>query len=469
MRYPGPGRFKSLAEFAAHAAAVAPELKADETLLGAAGPFGRPLRVLGRALGNRFACHPMEGWDATQHGGPSELTLRRWRRFGESGAALIWGGEAYAVRRDGRANPRQLFHNSARDGIGDLSRLLAEARRGGALVGLQLTHSGRFAHPDGPPAPRTLFRHPLLEQKHPHAAAAALLTDAELEGIGEDYVAAARIAQRAGFDFVDVKCCHGYLLHESLAARARPGAYGGEFAGRTRFLLRLLDAIRAACPGLGLGVRLSLGDTAPYEAGPDGIGKPMEFAPPYLHGFGVDSRLPDRTDLTEPLALLALLRAHGVALLNVTLGSPYWNPHLQRPAAFPPSDGYQPPADPLAMVARHVAAARAAKAAQPEMIVVGTGWTYLQEFLPYYAQCELDCGGADFIGLGRMLLPYPDLPRDLLAGRVPDRRRLCRTFSDCTTAPRNGMVSGCFPLDAFYREMPEAARVRALRPEAARE
>ncbi len=467
MRHPSPGRFKSLAAFAAHAAQVAPGLRADEVLRGADGPFGQPVMALGRRLANRFACHPMEGWDGTPEGGPTELTLRRWRRFGESGAALIWGGEAYAVCRAGRANPRQLFHNSGRDCAGDLARLLAAARCGGALVGLQLTHSGRFARPEGPLVPRCVHRHPLLERKYPHDAAGALLSDAELEGIGEDFVAAARLAQRVGFDFVDLKCCHGYLLHETLAARSRSGPYGGEFAGRTRFFLRVVDAVRAACPGLGVGVRLSLGDTVPFERGADGVGRPMDHDLPYALGFGVDQEQPLRCDFSEPLRLLALLRARGVTLLNVTLGSPYWNPHLQRPAAYPPSDGYQPPADPLTMVARHLEAAQAAKAAQPDMLVVGAGWTYLQEFLPYYAQHELAAGGADFIGLGRMLLSYPELPRDLLAGREPDRRRLCRTFSDCTTAPRNGMVSGCFPLDAFYRAMPEAAGVRALRPEEA--
>jgi len=475
VRFTPPGRFRTLAELRARLAEVAPALKCDEELLGAAGPFGRPITVLGRQLSNRFACHPMEGWDGTADGLPTDLTLRRWRRFGESGAALVWGGEAFAVQRDGRANARQLYREPAADALGGLSSLRAEllagaAARGDApgaqLIGLQLTHSGRFARPDGPPAPRPAFVHPVLDRKYPLLAGAPVLTDGELEGIGESFVAAARLAQQAGFDFVDVKCCHGYLLHEMLAARARPGTYGGSFAGRTRLLRRILADIRRACPGLGLGVRLSLADTAPYEAGPDGIGRPMNCEIPYSHGFGVDARRPAEPDFAEPLQLLEVLQQEGVALLNVTLGSPYWNPHLQRPAAYPPSDGYQPPADPLTFVAQHAEAARRAKAAAPGLIVVGTGWTYLQEFLPHCAQPELAAGGADFVGLGRMLLSYPDLPRDLLAGRAPERRRLCRTFSDCTTAPRNGMVSGCYPLDDHYRALPEAARVKALRPEA---
>jgi 2,4-dienoyl-CoA reductase-like NADH-dependent reductase (Old Yellow Enzyme family) len=475
VRFTPPGRFRTLAEMRARAAEVAPALIADEVLLGAAGPFGQPITVLGRKLANRFACQPMEGWDGTADGLPTDLTLRRWRRFGESGAALVWGGEAFAVQRDGRANARQLYREPAADSLGGLSKLRAEllagaAARGDAsgsqLIGLQLTHSGRFARPDGPPAPRPAFQHPVLDRKYPLLAGAPLLTDGELEGIGESFVAAAKMAQQAGFDFVDVKACHGYLLHELLGARARPGAYGGDLAGRTRLLRRILAAIRSACPGLGLGVRLSLADTAPYEAGPDGIGRPMDCEIPYLHGFGVNPLRPADCDFRDALELIPLLSAEGVKLLNVTLGSPYWNPHLQRPAAYPPSDGYQPPDDPLVFVARQIEAARLAKATVPGLCVVSTGWTYLQEFLPHFAQPALADGAADFIGLGRMLLSYPDLPRDLLAGRAPDRRRLCRTFSDCTTAPRNGMVSGCYPLDDYYRALPEAARVKALRPEA---
>jgi 2,4-dienoyl-CoA reductase-like NADH-dependent reductase (Old Yellow Enzyme family) len=417
----------------------------------------------------------MEGWDGDAQGRPTERTLRRWRRFGESGAALVWGGEACAVRADGRANPNQLCLETDPDPERSLALLMAELRAGAAergdasaqVVGLQLTHSGRFARPDGPPAPRTLFRHALLERKYPHDAALAVLTDAELEEIAEAFVGAARLAQRAGFDFVDLKACHGYLLHETLAARSRPGLYGGDLAGRTRLLLGVVRAVRAACPGLGIGVRLSLADTLPHERDPaTGIGRPMSWTGPYGNGFGVSAEFPHDFDLREPLELLHSLQREGVEAVNVTLGSPYWNPHLQRPAAYPPSDGYLPPADPLAMVLRHLEAARAAKAAAPRMILVGTGYTYLQEWLGYVAQREVGAGRVDLVGLGRMLLSYPELPRDLLAGRTPDRRRLCRTFSDCTTAPRNGMASGCYPFDPFYKSAPEAARVRALRPEA---
>ncbi|MDA1259513.1 MAG: NADH:flavin oxidoreductase [Planctomycetota bacterium] len=474
MQYDPPGRFKTLEEFRARLAEIDPSFCADDEVR-VGGPLAQPLPLFGKTLGNRFACHPMEGWDGDDEGRPTDLTLRRWRRFGESGAALVWGGEAYAVRRDGRANPHQLCMETDSDPARSLAQLLGALREGSAargdapdsqVVGLQLTHSGRFARPDGPLAPRTAFRHALLERKYPHEAGPALLSDAELEGIAEQFVAAARFAWEAGFHFVDLKACHGYLMHELLSARSRSGPYGGSLAHRARLLLQLVAAVRSECPGLGVGVRLSLTDSLPYERDEaTGVGRPMALRGPYRDGFGIHAEFPHGFDPSEPVELLRMLHQAGVEAINLTLGSPYWNPHLQRPAAYPPSDGYSPPADPLAMVFRHLDAARRAKAAVPELIYVGTGYTYLQEWLGPVAQHEVGAGHVDLIGLGRMLLSYPDLPRDLLAGQTADRRRLCRTFSDCTTGPRNGMVSGCFPLDPFYRERPEAARVKALRPE----
>ena len=472
MRYPAPGHFRSVSEFAAHLRTIDAGWQLDADVV-AGGPLAQPIVVHGRTLGNRFACHPMEGWDGTRDGRPTDLTLRRWRNFGLSGAALVWGGEAFAVQRDGRANDRQLYLDPAVDASATLAQLITSLRAGAAeagaqpqdqFVGLQLTHSGRFSRPDGPPAPLVAHRHPLLGAKHPYTAEAHQLTDAELEGIGDNYVKSAKLAREAGFDFVDVKSCHGYLLHELLGARARSGPYGGGFAGRTRLFERVVAGIRGECPGLHVGVRLSLADLVPYEKDPaTGMGRSMASALPYAHGFGVDQQDPTQFDLSEPLQLLRRYEELGIELVNVTLGSPYANPHLQRPAAYPPSDGYQPPADPLLFVKAHLDAVRAAKAAMPNLKFVGTGYTYLQEWLANVAQHEVREGHVDFVGLGRMLLSYPDLPRDVLAGRAVQRKRICRTFSDCTTGPRNGMISGCFPLDPFYKAMPEAKKIKALR------
>ncbi|MBK9385857.1 MAG: NADH:flavin oxidoreductase [Planctomycetes bacterium] len=474
MDYTSPGHHKSFASFRAHLRSLAPECDADEALLGAAGPLGRAISVHGKSLENRFAIHPMEGWDGTRDGLPTELTLRRWRRFGESGAALIWGGEAFAVRRDGRANPLQLYLEPGVDTKAGLAALHAELvagvrARGGdparVSIGLQLTHSGRWSRPDGPFAPKIATHAPALDAKAKLDAHAPLLGDGELEAIGEDFVRSAVLAREVGFDFVDVKACHGYLLHELLAAHERPGIYGGSFENRTRLHARILRAIRVAAPGLAIGMRLSLGDVHPYwPADGTRLGEPRGYEQrlPYRHGFGVSADDPRELDLEEPLRFLARLRDLDVRLVNLTLGSPYTCPHLQRPAGYPPSDGYLPPEDPLRSVTRHLLAVRAAKRAVPELQLVGTGYSYLQEWLPHVAQHEVGSGHVDFIGLGRMVLVYPELPRDVLAGTKLERKKICRTFSECTTAPRNGMVSGCYPLDPFYRARPEAPRVRAL-------
>lgn len=375
-----------------------------------------PVEVAGRSCTNRFAILPMEGWDGTDDGRPTDLVRRRWQRFGQSEAGLVWGGEAFAVRPEGRANPHQLCLGPASaDDLAELHGLLDPAQ----VTSLQLTHSGRWSV-----QPRPGRADPLLDARR----SGPVLTDAELDGIADDYVTAARLARDVGFDFVDVKACHGYLLHELLSGP-------GDLEANAHTMRTIIERVRAE--GIRVGVRLSTFDLPPHHAGPDGVGI-AEVEGPW--GFA------------DPIALIDLL---GVDLLCVTAGSPYYCPHAQRPAWFPPSDGYSPPEDPLVGVARLLASAASIAAARPDVTVVATGFSYLQEWLPHVASAMVRDGGAALVGLGRMALSYPDLPADVLAGRPLDGRRLCRTFSDCTTAPRNGLVSGCFPLDPFYKEHPD--------------
>jgi len=198
----------------------------------------------------------------------------------------------------------------------------------------------------------------------------------------------------------------------------------------------------------------------------EGRGEPWPFADalPYDCGFGVAADDPLRIDLAEPLRLLAELRDLGVAAVNLSAGSPYSVPHIVRPAAFPPSDGYPPPEDPLVGVWRQIDAARQAKQAVPGLVYVGSGYTYLQDFLPHVAQAVVREGWIDSVGLGRMVLSYPELPADVLAGRPLVRPQICRTFSDCTTAPRHGLRSGCYPLDSYYKTLePEAGQLKAIK------
>jgi len=489
-RYPRVASLKSVDALRARLGELGVELPSDgEVLAAPTSPLASAVRV-GAMRGadalspNRFAIQPMEGWDADEDGRPSALTTRRWQQFGRSGAGLIWGGEAAAVCREGRANPNQLLMvDATATAVGGLRAALLEAAREAGqpapIVGLQLTHSGRWARSGsnpsgrgakGQPAPRIAFRHALLDRRVGIASDEAILDDREVDELIVAFARAARLACDEGFDFVDLKHCHGYLLHEFLSARSRSGRFGGpSLAARTQLTFALIDAVRAAAPGLGIGVRLSVFDRLPHR--PDGRnadgrlgpGIPEDVALPYHGGFGVDPADPSRSDFAESLEFVRQLVARGVRLINVTAGSPYYVPHIQRPALFPPSDGYAPPEDPLIGVARLLAAARTFKEAEPEAIIVSTGWTYLQEFLPHVAQACVRDGWCDLIGLGRMVLSYPDLPADLLSGRPLQRKRICRTFSDCTTAPRNGLVSGCYPLDPFYRSRAEHAQLEILK------
>lgn len=462
---------KTPADFRRRQAELGIDLPFDEAVeAGPESPLGRSYPRGRGAVGNRFCILPMEGWDGTPDGKPTELTERRWRHFGLSGAKLIWGGEAVAVRHDGRANPNQLVLNEANVAeIAGLRETLVAAHRerfgtaGDLLVGLQLTHSGRFARPSDKKRlePRIAYRHPHLDPKFGIADDGPLLTDDDLSRLIDDFIAAAKLTVKAGFAFIDVKHCHGYLGHELLSAVDRSGRFGGSFENRTRFLREIASGVRAAAPGLDIGVRLSAFDFMPFRSGPDGTGEPAATGP-YRYAFGGDGTGLG-IDLAEPHAFLDLLGQLGIDLICTTAGSPYYVPHIQRPAAFPPSDGYQPPEDPLVGVARQIEATAELKAKHPNLAVVGSGYTYLQDWLPNVAQRVVRDGMADFVGLGRMVLSYPDLPADVLAGNPLARKRVCRTFSDCTTAPRNGLVSGCYPLDPFYKERPEAQELAVMK------
>lgn len=442
-------RLRAHADFTAHLAALGVQLPLAPAERIAA-TLGRPLAVGGHTVPNRFAILPMEGWDGTPDGRPTDLVRRRWQRFGASGAGCVWGGEAVAVRPAGRANPCQLAIGAR--SLEDLSELRAEllaAAPDGTipLVGLQLTHSGRWSRPEAAPAPAIAYRHPYLDDRV-GASDQHLLSDGQLDDLVADFVRAARTAAEAGFDFVDIKHCHGYLLHELLSAVERPGRYGGSLANRMRFLDEVVAGIRSHAPELMIGVRLSVFDLAPHVPG-----VPLVTSG-YPYAFGGDGT-GTGIDLREVHELCRHLTDLAIPLLCVTAGSPYYSPHVQRPAYFPPSDGYLPPRDPLYEVARLLSATSDLAHAHPELTIVASGLSYLQEWLPAVAAAVVELGDAALVGYGRAVLSYPEIAHDVLHGQPLARERLCRTFSDCTTAPRNGLVSGCYPLDEFYKARPE--------------
>src|SRR6202521_2357059 len=352
------GALKDVARFQDHVHSLGLTIPCDRELLsGPDSPLRWPLSRGGIKLSNRVAVQPMEGWDGTADGNPSEPTIRRWKRFGQSGGKLIWGGEAVAVSHEGRANPNQLvIAQHTREGLARLRKVLVEEHRRttgsdeGLFIGLQLTHSGRYCRPNAHdrPEPRILYHHPILDRRLGLPSDYPILTDGEIDAIIEQFHRAARMASALGFGFVDIKHCHGYLGHEFLSAHTREGKYGGSFENRTRFLRECVRGIRSMAPGMHIGVRLSAFDTVPFRPDPSqsangklgpGIPESHDSLIPYRWGFGVKQSNPTKRYLTETILFLSLLEGLEVRLVNITAGRPYHNPHISRPALFSASDG----------------------------------------------------------------------------------------------------------------------------------
>ncbi|MGL5094913.1 MAG: NADH:flavin oxidoreductase [Planctomycetia bacterium] len=464
-------KFKSPEELAAAAA----ELNAPIEVSYDFSVLARPATVGGRTVGNRIAIHPMEGCDATLDGAPDELVYRRYQRFGAGGAKLIWG-EATAVVPEGVANSRELVMNEAN--LPKFAKLVDDARRShrealgpaaadDLMIGLQLTHSGRWSYRQ----PARVLDCPVLDAGGPTAR---MLSDDDLLRLQDAYVAAAERTARAGFDFVDVKQCHRYLLSELLAAKTRPGRFGGSLENRTRFVREVFARIRDAAPGLILATRMNVFDSLPFRKRDDGSGEPRPFVTPFDAAFGTDPNKPLDYDLTEPLEVIRLLRAEGLAVLNLSMACPYYNPHIQRPAEYPPLDGYTDAEHPLVGVGRHFAVTSAIQEANPELPVVGSGYSYLQEYLFHAGAANVAAGRVTFVGMGRAALAYPDAPRDLLQQGSLNRKSVCRTFSYCTNLmrtknhPLGQFPTGCPPFDKevyqpIYKDA-LAAQAAAVKP-----
>ena len=457
------GRFQDASALRAYSESLGLELPVDdEVRSGPDSPLGRPFEVFGRTVGNRFAILPMEGWDCTADGRPTDLTRRRWERWGLSGAKLIFGAEAIAVCPEGRGSPTQLIMvDENLDDIAGLRQHLVATherhfgRTDDLMVGVQLTHSGRVAHPHDMERcePRVLYHHPLLDERYDAQGDDAVMSDTEIERVISDFVHAAVLSQRAGFDFVDVKHCHGYLGHEFLSAVDRPGPYGGSFENRTRFLREIVAGIRTEAPGLGIAVRFSAVDFVPFVDGDGDRTQPAPAGPPpYRYAFGGDgSGL--GADLREPRAFLDLLAELDISLVSASGGAEY-NSHVMEPYVSLPVAPHRPPEDPLLGVVRLVKLVAELKQAHPELVHIGSGYSYLQQWLPNVGQAVVERGWADTIGIGRMALSYPDIAADVVAGRPLQRKRLCNACSWCDVAPGFGTVSGCYTLDEFYRGLP---------------
>lgn len=452
-------KFKTTAELLQEATALGGELACQDHL----APLFQPITIHGRTVGNRLCVQPMEGCDGTLAGLPDELTYRRYVRFGAGGAKLIWG-EATAICDDARMNPRQLWlHEGSQAALATMLEGCRRAHRdagfddGDLLLGLQLTHSGRYGYRGPRLATRCPLLDPLTRDKltgEPIGPAYPILSDDDLRRIEDQYLEATRRAVAIGVDFVDIKQCHRYLLSELLGARNRPGDYGGSLENRTRLVRNVVQRIRAEFPDLIIATRMNVYDGVPHHGvGEDFLGVPRPYVTPVTTAFGVDPQNPSRLDLTEPCEVAGRLRDWGVNLINVSLGNPYANPHFVRPAEFPPIDGYHAPEHPLLGVMRHLDAAATIQAAVPEIPVVGSGYSWLQDFFPQVAAAQIAQGRCGFAGLGRGTLSQPDFAAQLLRQGKLERKTVCRTFSYCTNLmrtkdhPLGQYATGCPPFD----------------------
>jgi 2,4-dienoyl-CoA reductase (NADPH2) len=411
-------------------------------------PLKRPVKVGNLTAPNSMAIHPMEGCDGDSMGRPGPLTIRRYVRFAGGGAGLIWA-EAIAVVPEGRANPRQLWINEAsKEAFAEMVQAMKQAatRRFGKdhkpIVVAQLTHSGRYSKPQGKPEPiipeHDPYRDAMVVQYPPDANAKKnlaadwpIVTDEYLDNLQEAYVKAAKLAFEVGFDAIDIKACHGYLISEMLASRSRPGKYGGSFENRVRFLLETIEKVRAAVGAdRVIGTRMGIYDAIPY---------------PY--GWAVDEKDYRKPDLSEPRKLFKLLQDRGVRLVNITVANPYYNPHVNRPFNEPIVGGYEDPEHPLAGVSRLIELAGQMQKEFPAIAMVGTGYSWVRQFMPHVGAAALADGKITFVGGGRMGFAYPDFPADVVMKGELDTMKVCVGCSGCTQMMRDGGMAGCVVRD----------------------
>ena len=382
-----------------------------------------------KKIDNRVVLQPMEGCDCNFDGSPSELTVKKYLRAARSGAGVIWF-EANAVCPEGRTNPRQMM--LTRDNLPKFKKLLTEVRdiaKNECSISpvfiLQLTHSGRQSI-----TPMIAYRNAVYEEKRP-VSDENIVTDEYLDTLKDKYAASALLAVEAGFDGVDVKSCHGYLLQELLSAFSREGRYGGSFENRTRLYIDCVRAVKNAIPDdFLLSTRLGISDM---------VARPC--------GFGTTEQ--NELDLTEPDMLIERLVSEGVQVLNVTVGNPYYNPHVNRPYR---KGGYIPPEKAEVGLQRFEYVEKHIKERFPTLTVVGSGLSYYREDLMEQSERQLSERICDLIGYGRMWLAYPTFYRDHLNGAF-DSKKCCLSCSKCTELMRASQVSGCVVYNEYYGEL----------------
>ena len=408
----------------------------DLSFLGKPLTFGAKKKY---TLANRFVAHPMEGFDSGLEGEPGDLCFRRYSRFAAGGASLIWF-EATAIIPEARCNSQQLWlHEKNVRAFADLldkTKKTARETCGHEVVTiLQLTHSGRFSKPRrGERIPIPAQHNDVLDAVQKIPTDYPRISDDDLDRLQDAFVRTAKLAAQCGFDGVDVKASHGYLLNELLGARTRKGKYGGTFENRTRFLRETISRIQDEIPNLFVTSRLSAYDAIKYP-----------------WGFCVDEHDYKKWDLTESKRLVADLKAMGVPLLSITIGVPFFNPHYNRPYAKQARSAVAYDEHPLIGVCRFVEIVRDIQVSQPDMPIVGAGLAWLRHLMPRAAAGIIATGSAQLVGQGRGSFAYPDAPKDVLAKGEMDTTQVCVACSGCTELMRQEKSSGCIIRDrSFY-------------------
>ena len=426
--------YKSAEEFLGEAASLGLSIPfSDDTAL-----LAKPVSLSKKTIPNRIAIQPMEGCDSNPDGSPGELTVRRYDRFAKSGAGLIWF-EACAVVPEGRANPLQSW--ITKDNLDTFKALTDRIRETAVREGnpapviiMQATHSGRYSKPEGVPAPMIAYNNPLFEKDAP-IDKSRIVTDDYLYALIDRFGEAAHLAELAGFDGVDIKACHRYLNSELLSAYEREGNFGGSFENRTRLLREGIAAAKASVSG-GFIVtsRMNIYDGFPY---------------PY--GFGVTPGGGITPDLTEGKKLVGILHKElGLELLDITIGNPYVNPHVNRPADSLP---YEPVESPLAGLERIIRSVGEVQKEYPDLRIIGSGLSYPRQFADRVAAGALAEGCFTMAGFGRMAFAYPDFPKTVLSGEPLDPRKCCITCGKCSLLMRYGSTAGCVARDSYYTEL----------------
>lgn len=375
---------------------------------------------------NRIVVQPMEGYDSDIYGAPSELTKRRYLRYATGGSGIIWF-EATAVTENGKSNPRQLFLN--KKSADAFARLNDEIRKSANREGfdpylvIQLTHSGRYSNPQGRPEPVVASKSPLLDKNDPY-----VITDDDLKRLQDQFVVASKIALNAGFNAVDIKACHGYLMIDLLAARNRTESiYGGpESEKRFKFFLETIDRINYEISGLHITTRLNVSDL-------------------YPGGFGVDEK--GNPDFSEPLLLVGELERRNMAIINISMGSPYFNPHITRPFNTPLPGMKYPEEHPLQGVSRMISTTAVFQKKFPGIMMVGSAYSYLRHHAPNVAAEVIRRGEASFAGFGRNSFAYPSMAAEIIRTGKADPSKFCITCSGCTRLIKNFRPGGCVVRD----------------------